>query len=257
MNTIYDTVLWGASLRGIQKAVELKNQGQNVILLNKYGFPGGSITESLSCLLDRDFFDDVPGMAQAFQYIQNQRFGLLYESKEKVLIHPEAVKRAGWNLIRENNLDILFHVLPLNVVKKDDLISIRLFGREGEFEITTRRFEDYSDDSFLSNFLYQTGPDNPFVKINCFFTSVKVNMEAALGIYQSVSTDIGHFVSLPWEQVQRENIETYFNTVLDGLAVEAWKNYGVRMRIMPVFPGISNTGETSKEQSSPHRGNDS
>lgn len=51
MNTdkTYDYIIYSASLAGVLTAIDLSNKGHSVLLLNFYGFMGGSITESLNC----------------------------------------------------------------------------------------------------------------------------------------------------------------------------------------------------------------
>ncbi len=52
----YKNIVYGASIKGIVKSIELMQEGNSVLLLNKFGFTGGSITEALRLLIAKDLF---------------------------------------------------------------------------------------------------------------------------------------------------------------------------------------------------------
>mgnify|MGYP000692202841 CR=1 FL=1 len=239
MPKIYDTIIWGASLNGLEKAVRLQKAGRDVLILNKFGFPGGNFTEALSCLSDSSEFADPPFRQDFKKRVEALNFGVLYEQNQQVLMHPEALKRVGWDIIKDNGLQVIFHLTPLKIQEDDEKVDFTVFGREGAFTFSTRELLDMSDNRFLSAFRDQPDRYNNQIRINCFFKDLTPEMEDYFGFETVLETRAGHFTRFVQSGVAWDDIEQQFNRALDELALGAWKKFGVRMLIMPVYPELA------------------
>jgi len=235
MNLTYDTIIWGPSLVGISRAIQLKRQGRNLLLAGKFGFPGGKATESLAVLFSEDFFEQDEVLKEILATIEPIKFGVLYRNKPWLLLHPEAVKRACWEVLRKNNIELIFHVIPLRV-KQDAEPELELFGREGKLSLRAREIIDLSDDSYLGNLDKASGECS--VIINSFFSDPLPPVFPGSGIRRKIDTAIGQFVSFQVKNVPSGSIEKVFNRELDLLVKQAWSKHQARISMIPVYPEI-------------------
>jgi hypothetical protein len=237
MDKIYDTIIWGASLAGLEKALELKEKGQEVLVVNKFGFPGGNITEALSCLMDEKDFEGSSLRKRLRSRVSELNFGVINSNNNELILHPETVKRAAWEEITFSNLPVIFHLTPLQIDRGKETSSLRVFGRKGTFTLNARALLDYSDNRFLSGLEEQSGYQDQ-IRINCFFKDMNRDMEEHFGFRRVVETSVGYYAVYQKKGVPWGDIEKHFNKSLDELAVEGWKQYGIRMLIMPVYPEL-------------------
>lgn len=237
MDKIYDTIIWGASLAGLEKALELKEKGQEVLVLNKFGFPGGNITEALSCLVDENSFAGSAFRERLYSRVSQLNFGVIHSQANELILHPESVKRAAWEEITTNNLPVIFHLTPLQFDRSKEKTSLKVFGREGTFTLNARELLDYSDNRFLSGLETQSDYQDE-IRINCFFKDMNREMEHHFGFRHVVKTSVGYYAVYQKSGIPWGDIEKHFNKSLDELSVEGWKKYGIRMLIMPVYPEL-------------------
>ncbi|MEE4176692.1 MAG: FAD-dependent oxidoreductase [Bacteroides sp.] len=236
MRSNFDHIIWGANAKGIALASKLIQQGQTVLLLNKFGFPGGKVTESLSCLFTKDerLNDDLDlGLLDS---IRSQRFGVLFENEQELLLHPEAFKRALWEEIDRINIDFLFHVIPIGFERRN-FNQIQLFGRQGHFFVTGKEIHDLSDEQQLK-ILFSAKDFQADVLVHCFITDKIPEDMPSFKIYRKVETPIGLFCSFHLEKIPLSKTDMSFNLELDRFAQFIWKNYGARLLMIPVQPEI-------------------
>lgn len=142
----YDYIIYSASLSGVLTAIDFSNKGNSVLLLNFYGFTGGSITESLNCyqIIDEEYFD---GYAKnLFDKITNAKHGILYRSGNALVLNPESIKIILQEELENSNVDFLFHIVPFYLKQKDDYVEVSLTGKEGIFQIKGKAIIDASDE---------------------------------------------------------------------------------------------------------------
>ncbi len=236
MDHFFDTIIWGPSLEGIKTAVELKQQGQKVLLAGKFGFPGGKTTESLASLFMTEQFDETAFLKRFLKSVRKQRYGVLFQNQQWLLMHPEAIKRACWEILNAQGIELLFHVVPLEVRKDSDLHDLRVFGREGEIELTAGRLLDASDDQLISNM--SGGAGNHDLAINAFFKGSLPFDMPGFNITRRFETAIGTYINSSVKNVAYAELENTFNRELDRLSKETWKKYNARILMIPVYPEI-------------------
>lgn len=237
MEKIYDTIIWGASLRGLEKALELQKQGDDVLVVNKFGFPGGHLTEALSCLTGDGFFTGNSFRERLISRLSELNFGVVSKQNNELILHPEAVKRASWEEIASNGLQVIFHLTPLQVNQNGEITELTVFGREGTITLRTHQLLDLSDNRLLTGLEGQPSYQDS-IRINCFFKGMNREMENYFGFQRVAKTNVGYYVVFQRDGVKWEEVERQFNKTLDELAVESWKKFGIRMLIMPVYPEL-------------------
>jgi hypothetical protein len=235
MNKQYDIIIWGPSLEGIKKAIELKQEGKNVLLAGKFGFPGGKATESLSCLFSAGYFNDDGILSRFLKLVEDLKYGILYRNAQWILIHPEAIKRVCWLLLEENNIELLFHVIPLGL-ETGNTMRMDVFGREGKFTLEAAQILDMSDDHNLDHLKGETGSRDMI--INSFFHDPLPATFPGFRIIRSIQTPIGQYVSISLKNVPSKEIERTFNRELDRLSKESWKKHQARILMVPVYPEV-------------------
>jgi len=235
MEKTYDTIIWGPSLEGIKAAIELKQEGKDVLLAGKFGFPGGKATESLSCLFSSGYFNDDGILSKFLKLVEGLKYGILYRNAQWILMHPEAVKRICWQLLEENNIELLFHVIPLEL-QSGNPMRMEVFGREGKFTLKAGHILDMSDDRNLDNLKGETGSRDMI--INSFFNDQLPARFPGFRIIRSIQTPIGQYVSISLKNIPSKEIERTFNRELDRLSKESWKKHQARILMVPVYPEV-------------------
>lgn len=148
-NNKYDYIIYGGSISSIIAAIYYKQKGNSVLLLNKYGFLGGGITECLNLVQEVNLKIELPIITKTIiEKLGDSNF--ISISDKNYLLNPEMLKFVLQDLILENNIDLLFHVVPTAL----KVNSIILMGKEGKIELSASNILDFSDNnilSFLSN----------------------------------------------------------------------------------------------------------
>ena len=236
--TEFHHIIWGPSFSGLEKAVECSRVGQKTLLAGKFGFPGGQAAESLASLYPADYFQRSAFLGSVFTKISRLKFGVLYRDQEVLLIHPEAIKRVCWELINEQNIEVLFHVNPVSVNLNDnDGYEISLFGREGNISLHTERLYNFATtaDHCFTTF---DEPDTDLF-INTFFADSLPRHIPEFEVVSRIETDIGEYLSIKIPDVATSNIEQKFNTELDRFTMHSWNVYQCRVRMVPVYPAVT------------------
>lgn len=142
---IYDYIIYAANLSGLVSAIHFAKQGKKVLLMNHYGFMGGRITESLS--LDQKIPNILLGgeTKNIFASLSNNRDAFLRSQEDNFILNPESFKLTLQSFIEQCEVDLLFHVTPIDFENHDEYISLIVSGKEGRIELRTRRIIDASD----------------------------------------------------------------------------------------------------------------
>lgn len=174
MNTdkTYDYIIYSASLAGVSTAIDLSIKGNSVLLLNFYGFMGGSITESLNCyqIIDENSLN---GAAKnLFDTIKKAKHGILYQSGNEFILNPETIKIILQEEIEHSNVDLLFHIVPFYLNQKEDHIEFSVTGKEGIFHIKGKTIIDATDEFDLLK-LENANRSLKEIYYNLFLTGLK------------------------------------------------------------------------------------
>jgi len=143
-NKEYDFIVYGASVAGAGLAVRLSERGGKVLLVNHYGFAGGSVTESLNCFQIADTAEDFGG--EVFEALLQSPDGFLTDS----VVNPEAVKSVLQSELEACGADVLFHVRAISLEQTKGGMCLRLSGREGEIVVNAKAVVDATEDLYLA-----------------------------------------------------------------------------------------------------------
>ena len=168
----YDYIIYSASPAGVLTAIDLSNKGKSVLLLNFYGFTGGSITESLNCfqLIDEKKLEGSTNVL--FNKIKNAKHGILYQDKNYFIINPETIKIVLQEELENSKVDLLFHIIPFYIRQKEDQVELSVTGKEGIFHIKGKTIIDASDEYDLLK-LNNVKRNLIGVNYNLFLTGLK------------------------------------------------------------------------------------
>lgn len=237
MHKTYDYIIWGASLKGIAKAIELKELGKKVLLLNKFGFPGGDITESLSCVFKENDIEPKGKLHLIASKLEALKHNYDKVNEDKILVYPEAVKRASWEVINEQNIKFIFHVTPVAVKECNYEIELKCLGREGYVSFYARQLIDCSDNGYLDFLLDKFKTPKSF-NINLFLTEKLDYENHPFSITQKAKSDIGEYLSVSFGVIEELSLDELFNRNLNRLTLHFWEKYQSRILIMPASPEL-------------------
>lgn len=171
MKTSFEYIIYGASLSGCFLANKLAGEGKDVLLINSYGFPGGSITESLNCLQYTETFEN-DELNSFFDKLKNSNRGLLFHDDTKSVINPETIKYQLQRFISGSNITLLFHARPVQLKRKDNKKKISVSLREGIIEFECDKVFDMTDNCDLLRSLFQFKPEYKRCLVNCIITKI-------------------------------------------------------------------------------------
>lgn len=168
----YDYIIYSASLAGVLTAIDLSKKGNSVLLLNFYGFTGGSITESLNCyqLIDENTLNG--SVKNLFGKIKKAKHGILYQSANEFILNPETIKIILQEEIEKSNVDLLFHIVPFYLKRREDHVDFSVTGKEGIFHIKGKKVIDASDEFDLLK-LENANRSLKGIYYNMFLTGLK------------------------------------------------------------------------------------
>lgn len=158
---MYDVIIYGGTFAGVVAAILYKNMGFNVFLLNRYGFLGGSITESLN-LYQKIFLnkESIKRDFTQFNYCNDITYKLICELLNEInsvfwrenlecILNPESVKYFLQRQLVKNEINSLFHIIPIELRLEKDIYELKVFAKEGELIFYTKRIIDASRESAL------------------------------------------------------------------------------------------------------------
>jgi hypothetical protein len=136
---VHDYIVLGASLPGVVFAIKKSLAGHSVLLTNMYGFPGGSITESLNCLQEANEHD-VLGIARKVHE------GISRDMLQRSVVNPESLKFILQHMLETSAVDLHFHVLPKKItITEGGSTEITLLAKEGQTVVLGNKVIDASE----------------------------------------------------------------------------------------------------------------
>ena len=232
----YDCVIYGASVAGILLALQRASTGHTVLVLNPYGFPGGSITESLSCLQQWPKAA-APHARALFDQLAADPYATVYDGPEGHVLNPEVIKFTLQHALEASSVAILFHVKARQLtLTPDGLSMLSVIGKEGEFTVRARTVVDASDAGHLARLV--GNPGRLTGARLCVFTSpvpavADAEIRAFPGVQQAVCLPDGRYwLALGLPAAAPTTVENQANDLLDTLTATL-APHGARLQIVP------------------------
>ncbi len=149
----YDLLVAGGGLTGVAAAVAAAREGLKVLLVEKEGCLGGSMSNCLVFPYMRYWFDDngtqrplSAGLFTEMRKRQTQMTG----RDEWMQFSPEHYKFLLDDMIAEAGVDVLFHSRLYEVGTQDDKVkSVKLLSKSGTIEVEADFFVDATGDGDL------------------------------------------------------------------------------------------------------------
>ncbi len=137
----YDYIVLGATIPGVLFAAAKARAGYSVLLTNRYGFPGGSVTELLNC------FQEIPSNTDA-EIAELCRI-ISRDTVAPSVVNPETVKYALQMFLETTNVDLYYHVVPHSMSTDDpSSVSISFLAKEGLVTVSGKKVLDASDELY-------------------------------------------------------------------------------------------------------------
>ena|GEM_PF-1353758 len=244
----YETVVLGAGLPGVFYAINEKMLGKKVLLVNKYGFPGGAVTESLSAF---QLFDKNNLHEQLFSFyekLKNRKDGILFEASTSFILNPESVKIVLLQLLLENNVDLLFHVFPRKIdIQMGRVNRMLLWGKEGGIEVECNFIFDATE-NFVTNSFFEGGANLPNTfRLNAITTEIMrekiVDCTGIDGVFQL--KDGRCLISSGFETDNPDFYESAAQLKIDKIS-ETLKARSCRIQVVPPQSEVNYKVEVSK-----------
>jgi hypothetical protein len=236
---IFDHIVYGASIPGIVYALNKMKQGQSVLLLNHYGFPGGCITESLACRQYVHANSLTPHVSRIFEMLLNETNGTIADEDNAYWFDPEVVKMVLQEVIESSNISLLFHVLPLRVGNlRHGETQIELSAKEGIIHVTGRTVFDATDEQYLSLLSVKKRPV-PKQVLNVVLLFKNAPSIESIGARSVMKLSENRYwasfdLSGNSEEKGKDAMQEAVDTISERLAVQNGK-----IQLLPVRPGYA------------------
>lgn len=204
-NLIFDTIIYAANFSGVVSAYYLKKSGQKILILNRYGFFGGTITESLN-LYQRKLSDEFNSkiVQNLIDRIASDKDGILFENSSHLVLNPEVSKYILQKFCEENEIELLFHIFPSKIIFENDWIELIVIGREGEINLKAKQIFDFSTEFTLAPLIDKSS--RSFFKSFVNFITLPVQDEKIFDeAYQKIKLNDNRW----WISLQHENLTLF------------------------------------------------
>ncbi|PWJ43815.1 FAD-dependent oxidoreductase [Sediminitomix flava] len=139
---MYDIIINKATLNGVALALEKANLGESVLVINQYGFCGGSMTENFALLTLKDISEAELALVDE---MKKERGAVLFESEEDIFFNPETVKSFLLKKLQHSNISLLFHASPFNIEMEEGGVKISVMTKDGKRTIEGKKLVDTSE----------------------------------------------------------------------------------------------------------------
>lgn len=171
----YEIIVVGAGASGVAAAVAAARHGKKVLMIERYGYTGGTATIGLVHHWDPVRIIEASGIAMEFYHRLKTRGKLVDFEKPDLKMpfsyweggcgfDPEAMKEVCLDMLEEAGVDCLFHSLLTGVEMEADKISaVKVHNKSGEMKYDADMFIDCTGDGdllALAGCEYEVGDEN-------------------------------------------------------------------------------------------------
>jgi len=203
-------LIYPASLGAILTAIQLRAKGIQPYLINRTGFPGGDITETLSCIQNIPGESDWEGVPESLRTLITEASEVLSDGTHRWIVDPEEWKHLLWRIIGEHNLKIRCHATPYKIKVIDGRVQCDMMLREGHLQEKFDFIIDCSSDGHLLATHFDL-PAGSGAVIHGFATG----LSAGKRVEEITHIDLGN---RQWVAHKRSS----YNPAKPGLELDAW-----------------------------------
>ena len=187
MKTNYDIIIIGGGFSGVAAAIAARREGADVLLVERYGFLGGSAT---MCLVN-PFMPYTRKVNDKEELVNAGLFKMILERLEEMnalhsnrkTFNEEALKLLFDRLMKENKIDVLLHSYLCEVQRQGkSLKNVTVVNKSGKIRLEAKYFIDCSGDADLVDLcgcecMLGREPDNLCQPMTLCFRLANVDLE--------------------------------------------------------------------------------
>ncbi|MCX8055996.1 MAG: FAD-dependent oxidoreductase [Ignavibacteria bacterium] len=201
----YDTVIYSAGVSGAISSIILKSKGERVLLLNRYGFFGGTISESLNIYQRKisELNENESFLRELIFKFYEDKDGILFEDEEHIILNPEVFKYKLQKFVEASNIDLLFHIIPYRIQFEEENLKLIVLGKEGEIHIHSKRLFDFSTEFTIAPLVDKSSRN--FLKSYVNFITLPLIDAKNFDVYRKVKLKDGRF----WFSIEHKEINLF------------------------------------------------
>jgi hypothetical protein len=178
----YDVIVAGGGIAGLAAAVKASRTGVKTLLIEQYGFTGGSATAGMVSPFMKHTVHGIPLTKGIFQELEEgmiRRNGMIDNGFSGI-----AFRLAAFELLRKAGVDILPNAVLMNATLTDrSLQSVDVLYEGTVYTIQGTVFIDTTGDAqlvYLAGLPYEKGEDGRLQSMTLFFRMGNINIPRAL-----------------------------------------------------------------------------
>ena len=178
----YDLVVAGGGIAGISAAVKAGRMGIKTLLIEQYGFTGGSATAGMVSPFMKHTVHGIPLTKGVFLDLEEgmrKRKGMIDNGFSGI-----AFRLSAFELLTDAGVHILPNALLIDtVMEKNEIKQVKVFYDQKEITVTGKMFIDTTGDAqlvYLAGLPYEKGEEGLLQAMTLFFRMGNINIPEAL-----------------------------------------------------------------------------
>jgi len=178
----YDVVVVGGGIAGISAAVKAGRIGVKTLLIEQYGFTGGSATAGMVSPFMKHTVHGIPLTKGVFLDLEEgmrKRDGMIDNGFSGI-----AFRLSAFELLKDAGVDILPNALLIDTdLDKDQMKEIKVLYEQNEVSVSGKIFIDTTGDAqlvYLAGLPYEKGEDGRLQAMTLFFRMGNIDIPRAL-----------------------------------------------------------------------------
>jgi hypothetical protein len=211
----YDVIVAGGGIAGIAAAVKAARSGAKTLLIEQYGFTGGSATAGMVSPFMKHTAHGIPLTKGIFQELEDgmiRRNGMIDNGFSGI-----AFRLAAFELLNDAGVDILPNAVLMNTRLMDRMLhSVDVLYEGTVYTIRGSIFIDTTGDAqlvYLAGLPYEKGENGRLQSMTLFFRMGNINIPRALDYIKSHRDDFFEWMDYNFNLEKIISIGGYFSFV--------------------------------------------
>lgn len=216
-NTVlsYNVIVAGGGIAGIAAAVKAARTGAKTLLIEQYGFTGGSATAGMVSPFMKHTVHGIPLTKGIFQELEDgmiRRNGMIDNGFSGI-----AFRLAAFELLNEAGVDILPNAVLINAKLRNRMLhAVEVLYEGAIYTIQGNIFIDTTGDAqlvYLAGLPYEKGENGRLQSMTLFFRMGNIHIPEALEYIQSHKDDFFEWMDYNFKLDKIISIGGYFSFV--------------------------------------------
>lgn len=197
---MWDLIVVGGGTSGVAAAISGARKGCKTLLIEKFGFLGGTatgalVTPMMGNLLDKDHNLTDGLYLEVVSKLKATRHGATHENGNPGWFDPEIMKCILDDMCEESNVQVLFDTILVGAkVQDDSIISVETFNKSGFNTFEAKYFIDATGDADLAAFSgvpYESGYNGEHQAFSLRFTMSNIDLDVFGKFLMEIDPDSG------------------------------------------------------------------